>query len=208
MNWTYLGSSKETDHRFLNFYVMHYKVEKKGAKTPYSYFLASRNEKENDLRAATKEYARPDAVLIGAYLLDDSGIHFLLEKQFRPSLNRYVYAFPAGLVDKEDKDEFETAYRETKEETGFEIEDITRILPPSPTSEGLSDECNAVVSCRLKRKGESKKEDFEDISSRLYSEDEVYSLLSDSGVMFSNSARLLLLLLLERYGKRTPKTAF
>lgn len=208
MKWTYLGSSKETNHRFLNFYVMHYEVDEGVSRKPYEYFLASRNENDGDLRAFKGNFDRPDAVLIGAYLLEDDGIHFLLEKQFRPTLNRYVYAFPAGLMDKEDKDELFAARRETKEETGYDIEDIVRLLPPSPTSEGMSDECNSVVCCRLKAKGECAKEEFEDISSGLYSESQVYALLNDPNVMFSNSARLLILLLLERYGKNPQKARF
>ena len=208
MKWTYLGSSKETNHRFLNFYVMHYEVDEGAIQKPYDYFLASRNEKQDDLRAHTGNITRPDAVLIGAYLFKNDNIYFLLEKQFRPSLNRYVYAFPAGLTDKEDKDEIEAARREAKEETGYEIEHVVRLLPPSPTSEGLSDECNSVVCCRLKERGESAKEEFEDIDSRLYSEEETYALLNDPNVLFSNSARLLLLLLLERYGKTPQKPVF
>ena len=208
MKWTYLGSSKETNHRFLNFYVMHYEVDGGSTKKPYDYFLASRNEKEEELRASTHDIHRPDAVLIGAYLLKEGNIYFLLEKQFRPTLNRYVYAFPAGLMDKEDKDEIIAAKREAKEETGYEIENVVRLLPPSPTSEGMSDECNSVVCCRLKERGNCAKEEFEDIDSRLYSEEEVYALLNDSNVLFSNSARLLLLLLLERYGKTPQKPSF
>ena len=208
MKWTYLGSSKETDHRFLNFYVMHYEVDEGSIQKPYDYFLASRNEKDGELRAFTHDIKRPDAVLIGAYLLQGDQIFFLLEKQFRPSLNRYVYAFPAGLMDKEDADEIDAAKREAKEETGYEIDHIVRLLPPSPTSEGLSDECNSVVCCRLKKQGFCAKEEFEDISSRLYSEDEVYALLNDPDVLFSNSARLLMLLLLERYGKNPQKAVF
>ncbi len=204
MKWTYLGSSKETEHRFLNFYVMHYEVDQK----PYDYFLASRNESEEKLRASTGNILRPDAVLIGAYLLKEEGISFLLEKQFRPALNRYVYSFPAGLMDEEDENEISAAKREAKEETGYEIENVVRLLPPSPTSEGMSDECNSVVCCRLKEKGNCAKEEFEDIEAKLYSEEEVYALLEDQSVLFSNSARLLLLLLLERYGKTPQKSPF
>ncbi len=208
MKWIYLGSSKETNHRFLNFYVMHYEVDEGPSTKLYDYFLASRNEQEEELRAFTHDIYRPDAVLIGAYLLKGSDIYFLLEKQFRPALNRHVYAFPAGLMDKEDKDEIIAAKREAKEETGYEVENIVRLLPPSPTSEGMSDECNSVVCCRLKERGDCAKEEFEDIDSRLYSEEEVYTLLNDPDVLFSNSARLLLLLLLERYGKNPQKAVF
>jgi 8-oxo-dGTP pyrophosphatase MutT (NUDIX family) len=110
-----------------------------------------------------------------------------------------VISFPAGLCDKEDKDITTAALRELKEETGYTATDFEMIVPPSPTSEGLSDECNAVVICRLLSQGKDNKEEFEDISAKLYSVEEVKALLADEKVIFSNSARLLVLYLLERF---------
>ena len=204
MKWNFINAIKETEHRFLNFYTVHYEVEENGVKKPYSYFLASRNELISSLRIVRKEYSRPDAVLIGAYCLNESGqLSLLLEKQFRPALGREVISFPAGLMDSDDKDEIDTASRECLEETGYAIADVEVIVPPSPTSEGLSDECNSVVMCRLLEKGACKKEEFEDITASLYSEDQVRMMLKDKSLLFSNSARLLILLLLERFGSQS-----
>ncbi len=201
MKWNFINAEKETEHRFLNFYTVHYEVENNGERKPYSYFLASRNETIDSLRIARKEYSRPDAVLIGAYRLDESGhLSLLLEKQFRPALGREVVSFPAGLMDSQDIDEADTAFRECLEETGYSITDVEVIVPPSPTSEGLSDECNSVVICRLLDKGDAKKEEFEDITASLYDEAQVMAMLNDGNLLFSNSARLLILLLLERFG--------
>ncbi len=203
MKWTFIKADKETDHRFLNFYTVHYEVASNGISKPYSYFVASRNELIPALRLSSKEFSRPDAVLIGAYHIDDSGrLSLLLEKQFRPALGREVISFPAGLMDKEDRTEEDTAKRECLEETGYNICDVEVIVPPSPTSEGLSDECNSVVICRLLNKGDSHKEEFEDISASFYSEAQVRDMLSDPDLIFSNSARLLILLLLEKFGHR------
>lgn len=202
MKWTLKKVIKETDHRFLNFYTLEYEVEEEKGKKEYTYFLASRNEDSSSLKAVKEDYSRPDAVLIGAYLFQEGKIHLLLEKQFRPGLNRFVYSFPAGLMDKEDKDIEETARRELKEETGYSCKNIQLLVPPSPTSEGLSDECNAVVKAELVQKGKENKEEFEDIQARLYSEEEVRALLKDEKNLFSNPARLLILLLLEQYGTK------
>lgn len=202
MKWTFTGIDKETEHRFLNFYTVHYHVEEDdGHEKEYSYFLASRNEKEDELRIKRKQYDRPDAVLVGCYAIKDDGLYLLLEKQFRPALDRYVISFPAGLMDKEDKDIVETAKREVMEETGYDVEDVEILLPASPTSEGLSDECNAVVLAKLSIKGNDNKEEFEDIDSLLVSAKEVRNMLSDNDNLFSNSARLLILYLLERFDK-------
>ena len=201
MKWIFKGSDKETEHRFLNFYTLHYEVDDGISRKDYSYFLASRNEKKEDLRIVRGDFQRPDAVLIGVYRLDPKkGLLLLLERQFRPSLNRDVISFPAGLMDPEDKGETETAKRECREETGFEIGNVRLIVPPSPTSEGLSDECNSVVIAEAISSGNSNKEEFEDISAKFYTEEEVLSMLSDPSLLFSNSARLLILLLLEKYG--------
>lgn len=200
MKWTYIGSDKETDHRFLNYYTLHYEVIKDdGTKKDYRYFLASRNESKEGLRIVKQDFRRADAVLIGTYLIENGRFYLLLEKQFRPALNHEVISFPAGLVDTEDTSIVEAAKRELREETGYEMEDVTLIVPPSPTSEGLSDECNAVVTGSLLRKGKDDKEEFEDIQAKLYSKDEVHALLEDKDVIFSNPARLLVLYLLEKY---------
>lgn len=201
MKWNLVNLEKETEHRFLNFYTVHYEVVSNGVRKPYSYFLASRNESVSSLRINRKRFDRPDAVLIGAYHLDESGrLSLLLERQFRPALGRDVISFPAGLMDEGDESEKDTAIRECLEETGYQISDVELIVPPSPTSEGLSDECNSVVICRLLEKGNTSKEEFEDISSSLYDEEQIREMLKDKSLLFSNSARLLILLLLEKYG--------
>ena len=51
----------------------------------------------------------------------------MLESQFRPALNREVISFPAGLMDPEDNDIKETAIREVKEETGYDVFEMRRI---------------------------------------------------------------------------------
>ena len=200
MKWNYLGADKETEHRFLNFYSLHYEVIKDdGTKKEYQYFLASRNEEKDELRIPKQDFERADAVLIGTYLIKDNKLYLLLERQYRPALNHEVISFPAGLVDKEDKSIIDAAKRELREETGYRVENIELIVPPSPTSEGLSDECNAVVIASLADKGEDEKEEFEDIQSKLYTKEEVKALLANKEVIFSNPARLLVLLLLEKF---------
>ncbi len=202
MHWKLVAVDKETNHRFLNFYTVHYHVtSEEGKEKAYSYFVASRNEKKEGLRVFRGAFDKPDAVLIGCYKIVDGMLYLLLEKQFRPALNRDVYSFPAGLVDPGEEDVKKTAERELREETGYSLISCELLLPPSPTSEGLSDECNAVVLAELGTRGKDDKEEFEDISSGLYSATDVKRMLSDSSVLFSNSARLLILYLLERFAK-------
>jgi 8-oxo-dGTP pyrophosphatase MutT (NUDIX family) len=204
MKWKFKTSKKDTNHPFLNLYVVEYEVTKDdGSIRPdFPYFVASRNQKDEELRINKQDFKRADAVLVGAYTIRDGQLFLLLERQFRPALNHDVVSFPAGLCDKEDKDIVASALRELREETGYTATDFEMIVPPSPTSEGLSDECNAVVICRLLEKGEDAKEEFEDLSAKLYSVKEVQEMLKDETILFSNSARILVLYLLEKFKNR------
>ena len=55
---------------------------------------------------------------IVAILQKPSGPELLLQKQFRPPINKVVIEIPAGLVDKGET-AAETAVRELREETGY-----------------------------------------------------------------------------------------
>jgi ADP-ribose pyrophosphatase len=59
-----------------------------------------------------------DGVGIVAILQKASGPELLLQKQFRPPINKVVIEIPAGLVDKGET-AGETAVRELREETGY-----------------------------------------------------------------------------------------
>ena len=197
MKWELVSSQKETDHRFLNFYSLSYKVGDKS----YSYFLASRHEKEAELRPFSREFARPDGVIIALYRNTPKGKEVLLCRQFRPALNSYVIEFPAGLLEPSDPSEMEAAKREAEEESGAKIKNIELIAPSSPTSTGLSDECCSVVLAEVEALGESHLEEFEDIDSSFVSLEKLAEILDDPKCLIALNVRLLALLLLQRWAK-------
>ena len=71
------------------------------------------------------------------------GNRIVLIRQFRPPTGRYVWETPAGLMEPGEKPE-ETALRELYEETGYTAV-ITKVLPPSFSSCGLSGESVHIV---------------------------------------------------------------
>lgn len=202
MEWKLKSIDKETNHRFLNFYVLHYAVRREGKESDYPYFLASRKEMD-DLLVSKKGALRPDGVLILA-VTEEKDPAVLLIEEFRPALNRYILAVPAGLMDEGDKDETVTAYREAKEEAGVLLKDLRLLCPASPTSAGLSDELVAVVTGTIASKDTTHLEPFEDIRAKLYPIKDLPALLQDEKAFIALNVRLSLLYLYERHygGKR------
>lgn len=193
MDWILERVEQETEHRFLNFYTFHYRVDGK----PYPYFVASRHAKEGLF--ALNEHTRPDGVLILA-LKQDPEPSVLLIRQFRPPLGRKVIEVPAGLCDEGDADVVASAKREANEETGVRLCDVRLLCPPSPTSSGLSDEMVAVVVGTVDSLGENHREQFEDIEARFVPLKDIPTLLQDESNFIALNVRLALLYLLAKEG--------
>lgn len=197
MKWKLKQAIKETDHPFLNFYTLVYDVEKKDGHHTYSYFMASRHDSPA-LLANTHDFSHPDGVIIPLYYKDPKTglISLLMTSQFRPALGTYVRSFPAGLVDN-NEDPLVSAKREAREEVGADITDLELLTPPSPTSSGLSDECNCVVLGRVIGYEQRELEEFEDISYSLIPLSQVKKEMDTS--FFALQIRMIVLYLLERF---------
>lgn len=198
MNWRLSSLEKETNHPFLNFYVLHYDVLKEGVLKEHRYFLASRKE-ENDLRPVIHKYSNPDAVVIGLYRFREGKLEILLTKQFRPAIGNYVFSVPAGLI--EGKETLnEAALREAKEEVGAsKIENIEVLTPFSPTSSGLTDECNAFLMAEVKETSSTSLEEFEDINSKFVPIEECLALFKDPKYIIPLHVRIWLMYMAERF---------
>lgn len=135
-----INVNKQTDNKYLNMYDLEFNI--KNAETNANYYIASRREQE-EISAITKDHTRVDGVMAIPMFDNDD---FVLIKQFRPAINDYIYEFPAGLVEK-NEDEVTAIKREVFEETGLTVTDYTRIVKPSYSSVGMSDESIAVYIC-------------------------------------------------------------
>ena len=114
--------------------------------------------------------------------LNPSG-KYLLIRQFRPPCGTYVIEFPAGLIDPGESVE-ETATRELYEETGY-TGTITRTLPMSCSSPGLTGECFATAFMEIDENQfpeppEQHLESTEDIELFAVSPEEIPAFLADA----------------------------
>jgi ADP-ribose pyrophosphatase len=137
-----LSVEKKTDNRFLNMYDLHYenKVGRQG-----TYFLASRAKDIDALKLKTRTN-KPDGVIIYS-IYGEKRDRMVLVRQYRFSIDDYIYELPAGLVD-EGEDYAQAGTRELKEETGLDFHplDVDPMYhKPFFTTIGMTDESCATV---------------------------------------------------------------
>ena len=83
---------KQTENRFLNMYELDF-THRDGTTSPY--FMASRTQEADKLKLHTDEKPA-DAVMV--YAVTNEG-RIVLEKQYRPTIDEYIYELPAGLCE-------------------------------------------------------------------------------------------------------------
>lgn len=201
MKWKVDKIVQETNHKFLNFFTIHYDVElDDGTHKKIEYYMVSRKTKDQ-LRPVSGDYKKPDAVLIALYSIDEvtNEVSVMITTQFRQPMGTYMTSIPAGLMDENDKDIFETARREALEEAGALIDDIEVLANASATSSGFSDEMNSLVLARVVGFDKQNLEEFEDIKSRLIPLKTVKEMMKDPQYLFPLHIRIIMMYLIERF---------
>lgn len=134
--------TKQTENRFLNMY--HLEAENRiGGKV--NYYVASRAEDVEEMKLSTKKN-KPDGVIIFS-LYGEEKNQVVLIRQYRYTIDDYIYELPAGLID-EGEDYKAACVREMREETGLtfhpvQVEEMYE--RPFYTTIGMTDEsCNMV----------------------------------------------------------------
>ena len=129
---------KQTNNRFLNIYELE-SMKRDGETIPY--YLASRSPSIEELKLH-KKVKPADAVMICAV----SGDRLVLEKQYRFTIDDYIYELPAGLIERGETLEG-AARREFFEETGMSFTPIHGHHSSRPyySSIGLTDESISTV---------------------------------------------------------------
>ena len=132
---------KQTHNRFLNLYTLTV-THRDGSSAPY--FVASRHQDSQDLKAVSHDQNPDGVVIYGVY--GENKDRIVLVKQFRYPLGDYIYEFPAGLMEK-GEDMTQAAIRELYEETGLTLtpKDGGCFGKPFYTTIGMTDECCGTV---------------------------------------------------------------
>ena len=136
------------------------------------YHIASRAMSMEELKMKTREN-KPDGVIIYS-LYGEKKDHVVLVRQYRFSIDDFVYEFPAGLVDK-GEDPAQAGIREMKEETGLDFVPLKAdemFCKPLFSSIGMTDESVATVyGCSTGQVSREGLEDNEEIEVVLRPED-------------------------------------
>jgi ADP-ribose pyrophosphatase len=83
---------------------------------------------------------KADAVIIVPVLREEGKPdRLIMVKEYRVPIGGYSYAFPAGLLEEGEAVE-DTARRELREETGFDVQTVKKISPVLYSSTGMTDE--------------------------------------------------------------------
>ena len=165
----FCGIEKVFEGSFITRYNIHYKTESGADKI---YEMISRNhhmESEEELSGATA-----DAVVIVMH--DETGEKVLLNREFRMSVNEWVYNFPAGLIDEGETLE-EAAARELVEETGLKLVEISEQWKESYSSVGFSNEKVKVVLGKATGTIQGSHSELEEIEAAWYTKEEVKKIL-------------------------------
>jgi GDP-mannose pyrophosphatase NudK len=140
-------------------------------KYPLKWITFQKNGPDGELEKQEKEvYFRPDAV--GVLPVDKMHKKLLLTRQFRlpaflnGSDSGYLVETCAGIIDENETPE-QTAIREAMEETGFEINDLTKIAGVYSSAGGITEFVHLFIAAYNSKakheKGGGLKEEGEDI---------------------------------------------
>jgi len=157
-----------------------------------NYYVASRAKRKEQLKLVTRKNKADGVIIYSLYGEEQDKV--VLVKQFRYSIDDYIYEFPAGLVDG-DEDFHDAAIRELKEETGLLLTPIQvdeSYERPYYTTIGMSDEaCATVYGYASGEVSANYLEEDEEIQVIIADKDEVRRILKEENVAIMCSYHLM-----------------
>ena len=109
-------------------------------------------------------------------LTDETGDRLLLNREYRLAMGKWVYNFPAGLIDP-GEDAVTAGRRELLEETGLELLEISDVLDRSYTCVGFSNEMCICIFGTARGEFSKSVSSREEIEPGWYTRQEVKDLL-------------------------------
>lgn len=165
---------KKYQGKFITYYEAIYKLNNGEIK---NYELVSRDHNLN-----IDSIGNGDITGVGLVCYSVNHDKILLQKEFRLAVNKWIYTFPAGLVDL-GEDVATSAKRELKEETGVNLVKVIDVLPPCFTCQGFSDEIMSIIV--VEGEGETIKstDPSEEIEAKWFTKEEVKELFKKNVFM-------------------------
>ena len=163
------GIRKILEGRFITRYDVDY-VTAEGR--PKTYEMISRDPDIRTLEGLRNH--TPNAVVM--ILTDARGERILINREYRMAMARWIYNFPAGLIDPGETPE-QSARRELWEETGLRLARIDDVLDNSYSAVGFSNERNVSVFGVAEGTFRKSTSDAEEIVPGWYTKEEIRTLL-------------------------------
>ena len=165
----YQGIRKIHEGRFITRYDVDYTTSEGNRKT---YEIVSRNRNIRTLEELQNHH--PDSIVM--ILTDETGERILVNREYRMAMARWIYNFPAGLIDPGETPE-ESAKRELWEETGLDLIRIDDVLDNSYSAIGFSNERNICIFGVASGEFRRSTSDEEEITAGWYTKEEMKRLL-------------------------------
>ena len=165
----YTGIRKVHEGKFITRYDVDYLTEEGRPKT---YEIISRNPDIRTLAALQND--RADSVVL--IVTDETGERILVNREYRMAMARWIYNFPAGLIDPGETPE-ESGRRELWEETGLRLVRIDDVLDGSYSAVGFANERNICLFGVAAGEFQKSTSDAEEIVPGWYTREEIRRLL-------------------------------
>ena len=165
-------------------------------------YFTSRNEVPNLSCVRNKRNSQilPNAIEAFTYIKNENESKIVMIKEFRATLNSWIYSFPAGLIEKGESAE-DALIREVSEEIGGEIKDF-KFLQNYPVAMcvGVSDESNMLAVVELNELKEQHLDEGENIQVVSFNPKELKEKIVNNELKLTASGLLGVIILLQKFG--------
>lgn len=174
---------KKVEGKFITLYYLHYKNRLGNEKV---YEIISRDSDITMDNCGVLTNKTPQAIILVVFNKEKT--HILLNKEFRMAVNSVVYNLPAGLIESNES-YLEAGKRELKEETGLDLVDVIKVLPPTFSAVGISNEKTICIICTAEGEIGGNPEPDEEIEPVWLNKEEIKDLLNEDNSEILMTAR-------------------